>query len=46
MLDIDNMKKNTESVIDASKEVRLEVNAENTEYMLLSSHQYAVKIMT
>jgi hypothetical protein len=40
----DNMntvKKNTKTVIDASKEVVLKVNAEKTKYMLLSHHQYA-----
>jgi hypothetical protein len=37
----DNIKKNTETLIDASKEVGLEVNAEKTKYtcMLLSRHQ-------
>jgi hypothetical protein len=35
------MKKNEETVIDASKEVGLEVNAENTKCMLLSRHQNA-----
>jgi hypothetical protein len=37
----DNIKKNTETLIDASKEVGLDVNAENTKYMLLSRHQNA-----
>jgi hypothetical protein len=37
--DIDTIKKNTETLIDASKEVGLEVNAEKTKYMLLSLHQ-------
>jgi hypothetical protein len=32
-------KKITETLIDASKEVGLEVNAEKTKYMLLSHHQ-------
>jgi hypothetical protein len=36
---IDIIKKNTETLIDASKEVGLEVNTEKTEYMLLSRHQ-------
>jgi hypothetical protein len=31
--------KNTETLIDASKEVRLEINVEKTTYMLLSRHQ-------
>jgi hypothetical protein len=38
---IDIVKKNKETLIDASKEVGLEVNAENTKYMLLSRHQNA-----
>jgi hypothetical protein len=37
--DIDTIKKNTETVIDAGKEVGLEVNLEKTKYMLLSRHQ-------
>jgi hypothetical protein len=36
---IDTMKKNTETLIDTSKEVGLEVNAKKTKYMLLSHHQ-------
>jgi hypothetical protein len=32
---IDTIKKNTETLIDASKEVGLEVNTEKTKYMLL-----------
>jgi hypothetical protein len=32
------IKKNTETVIGASKEVGLEVNAEKSKYMLLSHH--------
>jgi hypothetical protein len=32
------MKKNTEIVIDASKEVGLEINVEETKYILLSRH--------
>jgi hypothetical protein len=38
---LDNIKKNTETIIDAGKEVGLEVNTENTKYMLLSRHQNA-----
>jgi hypothetical protein len=38
---IDIIKKNKETLIDASKEVGLEVNAEKTHYMLLSRHQNA-----
>jgi hypothetical protein len=33
---IDTVKKNTETLIDASKEVGLEINVEKTKYMLLS----------
>jgi sorting nexin-29 len=36
---IDTIKKNTETLIDASKEVGLEINVEKTKYMLLSRHQ-------
>jgi hypothetical protein len=37
----DIIEKNTENLIDASKEAALEVNAEKTKYMLLSCHQNA-----
>jgi hypothetical protein len=36
---IDTIKKNTETLIDASKEVGLEINIEKTKYMLISCHQ-------
>jgi hypothetical protein len=36
---IDTIKKNTETLIDASKEVGLEINIEKTKYMLLSHRQ-------
>jgi hypothetical protein len=36
---IDTVKKNTETLIDASKEVGLEITAEKPKYMLLSRHQ-------
>jgi hypothetical protein len=36
---IDTMKENVETLMDASKEVGLEINLEKTEYMLLSRHQ-------
>jgi hypothetical protein len=36
---IDAIKINTETLIDASKEVGLTVNTEKTKYMLLSRHQ-------
>jgi hypothetical protein len=35
------IKKSTETLIGASKEVGLEVNAEKTKYMLLSRHKNA-----
>jgi hypothetical protein len=38
---IDIIKKNTKTLIDASKEVGLEVNTEKTKYMLLSHQQNA-----
>jgi hypothetical protein len=38
---IDTIKKNTETLMDASKEDGLEVNAEKAKYMLLSRHQNA-----
>jgi hypothetical protein len=38
---IDTIKTNTETLLDASGEVGLEVNAEKTKYMLMSRHQNA-----
>jgi hypothetical protein len=38
---IDTMKKTTETLIDASEEVGLEINIEKTKYRLLSRHQNA-----
>jgi hypothetical protein len=38
---IDTIKKNTQTIIDASKKVSLEVNTEKTKYMSLSHHQNA-----
>jgi hypothetical protein len=38
---IDTIKKNTETLTGASKEVALEINIEKTKYMLLSRHQNA-----
>jgi hypothetical protein len=38
---VDTIKKNTEPLLDASKEVGLEVNTEKAKYMLLSHHQHA-----
>jgi hypothetical protein len=40
-INIDTIKENPETLIDASKEVGLEVNAEQIKYMLLSRHQNA-----
>jgi hypothetical protein len=37
--DIDTIKKNTETLIDASNELGLEINVEKTKYMLVSHHQ-------
>jgi hypothetical protein len=36
---MDTIRKDKETLIDASKEVGLEVNTEKTKYMLLSRHQ-------
>jgi hypothetical protein len=38
---VDTIKKNTQTLIDATKEFGLELNAEKTKYMLLSRHQNA-----
>jgi hypothetical protein len=38
---IETIKRNTETLIDVSKGVDLEVNTENTKYMLVSPHQNA-----
>jgi hypothetical protein len=38
---IDTTKRNTQTLIDSSKEIVLEVNTEKTKYMLLSHHQNA-----
>jgi hypothetical protein len=43
---IDTIKKNTETLIDASKEVSLEINIDKTKYMLLSRHQNVSQIGT
>jgi polyribonucleotide nucleotidyltransferase len=40
---IDTIKNYTETLIDASKEVSLEVNREKTKYILLSRHQNTVQ---
>jgi ABC-type siderophore export system fused ATPase/permease subunit len=39
----DTIKKNTESLIDASKEIGVELNAEKTKYILLSHYQNAAQ---
>jgi hypothetical protein len=39
---IDTIQKNTKALLDASKEVGLEVNPANTKYMLVSQCQKAV----
>jgi hypothetical protein len=39
--DIETIKKNTQTLIDAGKEFGLEINTEKTKYMLLSHHQNA-----
>jgi hypothetical protein len=38
---IDTIKKNTETLVDASRETELEINLEKTNYMLLSHHRNA-----
>jgi tryptophan synthase beta subunit len=43
---IDTVKKNTETLIDASNEFGLETNVEKTKYMLLSVNRTYVKIAT
>jgi hypothetical protein len=40
------IKKNTQTLTDARKEIGLDVNKEKTKYMSLSRHQNAGKIMT
>jgi hypothetical protein len=35
------IKKNAEALLDASKEIGLELNSEKTKYMLMSRHQTA-----
>jgi hypothetical protein len=42
-VNIDTIKKNTETLIDVSKEVGLEVNTEKAKDLLLSRYQYAGK---
>jgi hypothetical protein len=40
---VDAIKKTTETLIDSSKEVGLEVNTEKTKYLLLSSEECGAK---
>jgi hypothetical protein len=40
---IDTIEKNTETLIDASKEVGIEINVEKTKYVLLSCYQNAAQ---
>jgi hypothetical protein len=40
---IDALKKNAETLIDASKEIGLEISVDKTKYMLLSRHQKVVR---
>jgi hypothetical protein len=40
---IDTIKNNIENLIDACKDVRLEISVEKTKYMLLSRHQNAAQ---
>jgi hypothetical protein len=46
---IDTVQKNTEALLDASKEVGLEVNSEKTKYMLMShkkaGQKHSIKIV-
>jgi hypothetical protein len=41
---VDTVKKNKETLIDASKEVGIEINEEKTKYMLVSRHQNVGRI--
>jgi hypothetical protein len=41
IINIDTIKKNTQTLIDTSKEVGLKANTKNTKYMLLSCHKNA-----
>jgi hypothetical protein len=43
---VDTIKKNTEALLDASKEVGLEVNPEKTKYVLMSHSQTIGQSMT
>jgi hypothetical protein len=39
------IKKNAEALLDASKEIGLEVNSEKTKYMFTSRHQTAGRVI-
>jgi hypothetical protein len=43
---VDIVEQNTETLIDASKEVGLEVNTKNTKQLFMSGHQNQGTIMT
>jgi hypothetical protein len=43
---LDTIRKSTETLVGASKEVGLEINIEKTKYMLLSRHQNIAKSCT
>jgi hypothetical protein len=43
---IDTIKRNTQTLIEASEQIGLEVNTEKTKYMLMSHHQNAGQIIT
>jgi hypothetical protein len=38
---VNTIKKNTEAVVEASKEIGLEINADKTQYMVMSRDQNA-----
>jgi hypothetical protein len=43
---VDTIKKNKQTLINASKEVGLEVNTKKSKYVLISCHRMQGKIMT
>jgi hypothetical protein len=40
---IDTINQNTETLLETSRDVGLEINAEKTEYMIMSRHPYRTK---
>jgi hypothetical protein len=38
---VNTIKENTESLLQASRNIGLEINAEKTKYMIMSRHQYS-----